>query len=830
LINDSIGMGVDIRQGRGEMMTSGARATWRTILLASASMAAMGSTAAWAQTAAADTDGADIVVTAQRVEQNLQDVPLSVTAVGQEQLNRTNTTDATRLENLVPGLVIGRSGTDLRPAIRGVRTENVGANADPTIGFFIDGIYQSRPSQALAGFLDLERVEVLRGPQGTLFGRNTYGGAINLVTARPNDDDFSGGLDGIYGRFNRARLSGFVNAPLSDGLSFRVAGAFDRMDGFVNNIGPDGDLGRNEEFYVRPSLRLESGIIDWVVRGTYWKQTGNPLGAFGYKSRGTMVDPNALSATNRGGSLGPNAIPVRINTRVRDGVADLNGFDIGVPVILDPYTVNFDDAGRLENELKQVSSDLTVDLGSDISFRSITGYTDWSSFRSIDNDFSPFPLATDFNVTFAETFSQELQLYGGQGSSFEWIVGAFYYNDKVREIFFNDQNNAFPAAGSPAAAGPPFQAGTPTGAPFPLTRNDSITPVRVRTRSLAGFGQATYRFSDRFAVTAGLRYTEDKKRYSRQLLSAPNLTFASGDTFDKWTYKVGLEFKPREDSLFYAQYSTGFTSGGFNGGTFVNAGVVTPLPPFAPQEIDSYEIGTKNRFADGAVQINAALFYNDLANLQVQSQVPFGGTVLSITGNAGQARSYGGEIETIFRPTRELTVGLNFSYLNAKYERLLLNNPFPNPTITCNATSQGAPIPLRRGRLICANPAPGTFVPQVDLKGNRIPYSPEATIQGYITYDIETDIGTFTPMVQTLFNSGYFNTDFNTLIDRQDAFTKTDLRLTWTSVDRRFTVQAFVENVEDRAVNQRGVFGANQSLNASYAMPRTYGVSAGVRF
>ena len=824
------------------MNSSRARATWRTILLASASAIAATGSGAWAQTETAEADSfADIVVTAQRVEQNLQDVPLSVTAVGQEQLSRTNTTDATRLENLVPGLVIGRSGTDLRPAIRGVRTENVGANADPTIGFFIDGIYQSRPSQALAGFLDLERVEVLRGPQGTLFGRNTYGGAINLVTARPNDDELRFGLDGIYGRFNRARISGFVNAPIGEGLSFRVASSFDRMDGYVKNIGPDGDLGRNKEFYVRPSLRLESGIIDWTVRGTYWKQTGNPLGAFGYKSRGTMIDPAALSATNGGRSLGPNAIPVRINTRVRDGVADLNGFDIGVPVILDPYTVNFDDAGRLENELKQASSDLNLELGEDINLRSITGYTDWYSFRSIDNDFSPFPLATDANVTFAETFSQELQLYGGQGTSFEWIVGAFYYNDKVRETFFNDQNNAYPAAGSPAAAGPPFQAGTPTAGPFPLTRNDFLTPVRVRTRSLAGFGQATYRFSDRFAVTAGLRYTEDKKRYSRQLLSAPNLTLASGATapftqqgqratFDKWTYKVGIEFKPREDSLFYAQYSTGFTSGGFNGGTFTNAGVVTPLPPFDPQEIESFELGTKNRFADGAVQINAAIFYNDLSNLQVQSQVPAGGTVLSITGNAGQARSYGGEIETIFRPTRELTVGLNFSYLNAKYERLLLSNPFANPTIACNATTQGAPVPLRRGTLRCVSPAAGTFVAQVDLKGARIPYSPEATVQAYITYDIETTVGTFTPAVQTLFNSGYYNTDFNTLIDRQDSFTKTDLRLTWTSVDRRFNIQAFVENVEDRAVNQRGVFGANQSLNASYAMPRTYGVSAGVRF
>lgn len=814
----------------------------RSLMLSTAAIIASATPAAGQGTAASGsaTDGGDIVVTAQRVEQNLQDVPLAVTAVTQEQLTRANVTDASRLDQLAPGLVVGRSGTDLRPAIRGVRTENVGANADPTIGFFIDGVYQSRPSQALAGFVDLDRVEVLRGPQGTLFGRNTYGGAINLVTARPNDDEVEGAADLLYARFNRVRASGFVNAPVSNGLSFRLAGAFDRADGYVKNIGPGNDLGNNREYYIRPSLRLETGPIDWVIRGQYWRQTGSPIGAFGYKSRGTMIDTTVLSATNRGGSLGANALPVFVNSRVRDGVPDVNGFDIGVP-ILSPYVIDFDATARLKNEMKQANSDLSIDLGSNIALRSITGYVDWYSFRSIDNDFSPFPIAVDTNVTKARTFSQELQLVGGQGSSFEWIVGGFYYNDRIRETFFNDQNNAYPAPGSPAASGPPFQATTPTAAPFPLTRNDSITPVSVRTRSYAGFAQATYRLTDTFAITGGIRYTQDKKRYARQLLSAPNLTLASGVTapftqqnqrasFDKWTYKVGLEFKPAEDSLLYAQVSTGFTSGGFNGGTFTNNGVVTPLPPFAPQTIRAYEIGSKNRFANGMVQLNASVFYNDLQNLQVQSQVPFGGTVLSITGNAGQARSYGAEIETVIRPVPELRIGLNATYLNAQYKRLLLNNPFPNPVLTCNATTQGAPIPLRVGTLRCVNPGGSTFVTQVDLKGATIPYSPKWTAQVSVAYDLDTNIGTFTPSVQSLFNSGYFNTDFNTLIDRQSSFTKTDVRLTWISVDKRFTLQAFVENLENQAINQRGVFGANQSLNASYAPPRTYGVSAGVRF
>jgi iron complex outermembrane receptor protein len=807
---------------------------------------------AMAQAPAAEAaDTVDIVVTAQRVEQNLQDVPLAVTAVGGAALQRANITDATRLEILAPGLTIGRSGTDLRPAIRGVRTENVGANADPTIGFFIDGVYQSRPSQALAGFVDLERVEVLRGPQGTLFGRNTYGGAISLVSAKPTGE-FSGAVNASYARFNRVRVDGHVNAPISDMAQFRIAAAYDRSDGYVRNIGGGGDLGKDDQIFVRPSLRLKSDTMELVLRASYWKQTGTAIGAFGYKSAGTMIDPALVSPTNSGRSLGIGAQLTPINTRVGDGIADINGYDLGVP-IGSPYVVSFDNTNRVDNEMFQLTSDFSWDLGF-ATLRSITGFTDWYSLRSSDNDFSAFPLAVDFNVTDARTVSQEVQLFG-KSASFEWILGGFYYSDRVYEIFFNDQNNAYPVAGSAAAAGPPFQTnpgytarpalgGVLTGAPFALVRVDGITPVSVNTESLAGFAQATYRFSPAFAVTGGLRYTSDRKRYSRQLLNAVNLTLASADlagftqrnqtaTFDRLTWKAGAEFKPAEDSLIYAQVSTGFTSGGFNGGTFTPpGGVLTPLPPFAPQTVTAYELGTKNRFAGGAIQINAALFYNDLKNLQVQSQVPFGSTVLSITGNAGAARSYGGELEAIFRPTRQITIGLNATYLNARYKTLLLNNPFPNPTQTCAAAANvGAAIPLRVGRLVCLNPGGGTtFVNQVDLAGARIPYSPEFTLQASFNWDIETGFGTIAPSANFLYNSGYFNTDFNTLVDEQKSFTKTDLRLTWTSSDKRFSAQVFVENLEDKAVNQRGVFGTNQSMNASYAPPRTYGVKLGARF
>jgi iron complex outermembrane recepter protein len=779
----------------------------------------------------------EIVVTAQRVEQNLQDVPLSVSAISAEQLKEANVTDATRLEQIAPGLVIGKSGTDLRPAIRGVRTENVGANADPTIGFFVDGVYQSRPSQALAAFVDLERVEVLRGPQGTLFGRNTYGGAISLISARPKEG-FSAGVDAMLGRFSRKRFEGFVNGSASDTVQLRVAGMWEEADGYIENIGVGNDLGDEDQYYLRPSVRfVPNENLEILVSGQYWKQKGAGLGAFGYKSRGTLVDSSLLSATNSGRSLTGSA--VRVNSRIRDGVADVGAFDVGVPVLGDGWTVNFDTTAARDNEMRTGMIEINYDFGS-LALKSITSYVDWFSFRTVDNDFSEFALAQDYNVTDAETLSQELQLIGPQDGALRWIVGAYYFDDAVRETFYNDQNAAFPAAGSAAAMGPPFQANTPTGAPFPLVRADFLTPVLVDTESVAVFAQGTYAFSDAFAVTAGVRYTEDKKAYSRLLGSVAGLTldqtaglaFTQRDqraTFEKTTWRVSAEYKPTEDNLLYASASTGFTSGGFNGGTFTVGTVVTPLPPFEPQLIRAYEVGSKNRFLDGRLQLNGAVFFNDLTDLQVQTQVPVPGalTVLSITGNAGAAESNGVELEAVWQAGDALTLTAAATYLDAEYTRLFLSNPFPNPAITCPSTTV---IALPVGRLLCVVQSNGASVAQVDLEGAKIPYSPEFTLRLAADYDIVTSVGTFTPSINFFASDGHFNVDFNTAIDRQDSWTKTDLRLNWVSSDEKYSAQLFVENVEDEEVNQRGVFGGNNSLNSSYAPPRLWGLRGSVRF
>lgn len=906
----------------------------------------------------------DIVVTAQRREESLQRVPLSITAITGEALKQANVTDINRIEQLAPGVRIGRSGSDARPAIRGVFTEAIGANSDPRIGFYVDDIYQSRTSQALAAFVDLERVEVQKGPQGTLYGRNSFGGNIAIYSAQPRDE-FSAGVDALYGRFDRARVEGFVNVPLTTGVALRVAGSYERQDGYVKNTSTGDDLGDEDAYFVRGILRIAppESNLEVQLRGSYYRQGGNGISAFGYKSVGTLVDPNLIRGPNGtitlpngrvltfpGGFNGTsfpssfaNPIPVPFNSRFRDGVPDINGADVGVPIELSPYRINFDANVRRRTEQKQFSAAINYDIGP-VRFRSITSYTDFYALRQSDNDFSPAPVAVDSNLTKVETITQELQLLSNDTTSlFQWIVGGFYYDDDVEEVFFSDNLvPGYPVAGQPAISA--FSntllpgAAFPNNTPIASNRSDNFSPVRVRTKSYAGFAQASYTLFDSLRFTAGYRRTSDRKRYragvgqgAQQNPATPTvlpyfvfdlnqdvnyacnpaggtqlggnnpaqpgstaLNAANGigincgrAKFDFDTWRGAVDYQVTPDNMVYASVSRGIRSGGFNnvlapaGTPGVNPGEVLP---FFPEEVTAYEVGTKNRFANDTVQLNAAFFYNDFKNLQVQTSVPApnGLTVLSIITNAGKSRAYGVELEGIFKPTPELTFQAAFNYLNAKDTDFVTGTfsnglcgviaggcPAPtalpaNPTaaqvaaynaqLNANAFGigpQGAPFPnpvtdpARFQQVFLAGgvaAAQGGNLPVYNYiiagrlsdgtkRKSRTPLSPEFTIQVGAAYDI--DLGTagkLTPSVQSYFSSSFINTAFTPNFGKQDAFTRTDLRLTFLTADDRFTVQGFVENIENSAVLNRVAFGGNRSLNGVFGLPRTYGVKAGVRF
>jgi iron complex outermembrane receptor protein len=376
---------VSDRSGRGKAM----KISKRRLLATTAPLAAvLLSTPSYAQDETSDGAGIEeIIVTAQRREENLQDVPISVSAFTAEQMAARGTSDISRLEGQVPGFTFGRSGSDARPAIRGVRTENVGVNGDTTIGFFIDGVYQSRASQATTGFVDIERVEVQRGPQGTLYGRNTFGGNIVISSAKPSLEGYFGGMDLTVGENGRFRTDAFVNAALSDSVAIRIAGSYEKSDGYVKNVNPLGNnLFDDDNRYVRGSLLLQpNDAFSALIKFDYSRRVGAGGSAFGYKLAGSYFDVASRQQLY-------NATPVfGLNTRGgnRDGVNDaLPGSavatsDLGVPIFAagDPYTIDTDQKTILDLENKAWTANLAYDFGP-VTLKSITGYTDFGAIRT----------------------------------------------------------------------------------------------------------------------------------------------------------------------------------------------------------------------------------------------------------------------------------------------------------------------------------------------------------------------------------------------------------------------------------------------------------------
>ena len=833
-----------------------------------------------------DTGIADIVVTAQRREENLQRVPISVSAFGATEIKNKGLTDLSRLEGLVPGFTFGRSGVDARPAIRGVRTESVDVNADTTIGFFIDGIYQSRSSQATLGFVDLERVEVQRGPQGTLYGRNTFGGNISIITAQPKLNKILGGVDLTLGDNSQRRATGYINVPLGSIAAVRLAAGYEKSNGYVKNDYPSGNnLFDDDNRYARASLLIEpSDRLTAVFKIDHARRGGAGGSAFGYKLVGSYfyVPTNAQLF---------NATPIFLNTRGgnRDGIIDAPlTIDAGVPIHErdDPYRIDNDYRATLKLRNTGLTANIAYDLGP-VTLKSITGYTDFKTTRTQDTDFSANQIGADYQFTSAKTFSQEVQLVSGKSERLEYVVGAYYFDDELNGTFINQQfpqivRNVTPNILRPAA-------------------NGFYQEFRAKTKSLAGYAQASYAFTDQLKATAGVRYTRDRKDFqfananavlpllgglpqtgaitfntgnipdaafgaegaptncTYTTIPAPqpgfrcldaNTAVFTGATFDtatfkKVTYRLGLDYQITPANLLYASVASGFTSGGFNGS---QAAAALGRSTFQPQVVTAFEVGSKNRFFDRTVQLNLAAFYNRYSKLQEQRQVPVGNTTLSIIENSGKARSYGAELEAIWKPVSPLTLTASVAYLNARYtEYDQVAAPFGTSILIPAA---GAPATVVNGVTIA--PAgqtrifavgydcgliPGTGGPGqpaaafgCDLSGNRIAHSPEFSGALSAQYDIDLGrAGTLSPYAQLNFSSSFFGQPINSILDRQKAFTKLDLRLTW-DYSENYSLQAFVTNVTDKATATRFVYGGGGGLQASYAPPRLWGVRGSVRF
>ena len=746
----------------------------------------------------------EIVVTAQKRDQSLQDVSVAVTAVSGDELKALGITDAFRLEILAPGLQLGMSGADPRPALRGARTQQVEAN-DVAISFYTDGLYRPRHGQALAGFVDVDRVEVLRGPQGTLFGRNSFGGLIHVISNKPDPTETDYGFAVSGGDYSLAGFDGFFNAPLSDNSAVRVALKTETRDPFVENLtlGDDGGLKDSDMTYFRGQLSFApSDTLDLLLRVESWQDDSNGNGHFGYYVEGIPVNlssglTNGVSGTMRprigrsdecAGTCGRYGAGFDfVATPGPDTVAQVTG---------NPYRIEQDTAAERDLSDLTVAGELNWSLDF-ADFKATVAYMDYEEYRWADCDMSAYLTASCGNDITSETNMQEFQLTSNSDGPLEWVAGVFLLQEDLTNAFLWEDHAS-------------TVDNTPVRPPDINMHAGWTLQIRVDTSSAAGYGQASYALSDTARVLAGVRYTNDEREWqiygqdpnNRSTYSFTELSVPDGEgDWSEVTWKGGVEFDVGEDTMLYATVSTGFLAGN-------QQGAFNGTNSYDEQTVTALELGSKSLLADGSVRLNAAFYVNQFEDLLATRFVDTGVTTLAFTDNAGEIDAVGLEVELDWAVTDLLQLGARVSMQQAEYGDFALPNVFQEGGETISGIGN-----------------------QFQLDGLQVQNSPDftATLLGSYLVDLGGS-GTLLPSLTVYYSSDYRVDDSNWFFGNQDAYTKTDLSVTWMSVDQDWTARVWITNLEDEATLLKATrFGGDVAVT-DYANPRMWGLTVGYRY
>jgi len=712
-----------------------------------------------------------IMVTAERTSRSIQDTPISVTAVSGETLEASGAVVINDLAATVPNLTstTGPQGSaDANFFIRGVGQFDFIVTNDPGVGLYVDGVYLGRTVGAMLDAGDVERVEVLRGPQGTLFGRNTLGGAVSVVTKRPELGVVSGEARATYGSRDRIDLDASLNLPIGETAAARVYGFYRQQDGFADNVVTGEDFGRIDRHGARAQLRFEFGPDVTVdLSADYSLDKSNPA-------------PSVLRSILPLPFFPPAAL---------NDVQDPDNF----------YDIFASNSPEARNEVYGFSGTVTVDLGA-AELKSITAYRVLDGFSTSDPDSTRFQLYDQLVTTEQDQFSQELQLTGTAfGGALDYLVGGYYFSEDAAQVL----DLCFAPISSPAAQ--PFQA-----------CNTWTQGNDQQTESFAVFGQGRLSLTDSLSVTLGGRYTWDEKDIIsnqffdfRPQLVGPGAVFGFGlppeligeaivlpivtdlpgtASFEKFTPKIGIEYEPNPDLLFYASYSEGFRAGGFNGRLIAPQATI---PTYEPDTNETFEVGLKSDLLDRALRFNLTLFHSQYRDIQQTIADP---AVQFRVANAGDAVLKGFETEIAIVPTTGLRFDFAVGYTDSEFED----------------------VPVAVG----------------PINGNRLPFSPEWTISAAAQYDIDFAGGTLTPRVDFRYQSEVFFTAFNLPFEDQEGYGLLNGRITWVDPSETFTLAAFGLNLFDV---EYFTFGQNALASQGVAYnylgrPREFGVSAGIRF
>jgi iron complex outermembrane receptor protein len=616
----------------------------RVALLSASALTALAIAGPAAAQAAAATTIEELIVTAQKREENAQEVPIALTALSGETLDRQGVSGFQDLSTRVPSLRFGPgvTGGENVITLRGVGSQNTTSGGDSPVAYNLDGVYLARTTSVDPEFFDIDRIEVLRGPQGTLYGRNSVGGSVNVITKHP-EPEFGGHVDALLGNYDARIFRGWLNAPVVDNgtsqVLVRLSAVSARHDGYQRNL------------FTGPGATHDADGQDfWLVRGQVYFKLG--------ENADLLLIASATS----------NGDPVATKTRWELAPARYVGAQ---PYLTDPRKVRKNTPETFDQDGRYASATFNYDLGF-ATVTSVTGYASGKWAQSNDPDASELTLATNpyWTLDHFQT-SEELRLASNPSDApLSWIVGGFYFNEKAGQTF------QFIDTGLNAAS--PF---TDT---FVFT-NGGI----YKTESKAVFGQADFDFAKTgsaipLTLTLGLRYTKDHKKGFDFLdfrLPLLGLAFPASKTFDeKWsqtTGKLGASYQVKPAVMVYANASTGYLSGG---------GLVGNFPGiYQPEKVRAYEAGFKSTLLDQRLLFNASAYHQKIKDMQVFVQDITGSRI----DNAGKATVKGLELEAIATPVGGLRLNASATFTKAEYdEYVTINNRFAGPAPGCDAVTR----------------------------------------------------------------------------------------------------------------------------------------------
>ena len=773
----------------------------------------------------------EVVVTAQKRSQSANDVGITINAFTGDQLRDFGVLTAEDIAMLTPGLTVNETAATGVPlyTIRGVGFQDYSTAASSTVGLYFDEVSMPYTVMTRGLVFDTERIEVLKGPQGDLYGRNTTAGQINFVSNKPTDE-FGAGLIGSYGNYSAWEVEGFVSGGITDSVQGRLAfKTTQSSEGWQESTTRNDELGEKDATAFRGILNIDfSDDVNLLLIGHYIKDESENRANTSYNGTEAGV-----------GEFNNPYTPLEEYFFVGEQAPWYSSGDGEAADWTNSYTSGvtgrtFDLRPKRDNELLGFSARLDWTIG-DMTLTSVTGYNEFEREEANDWDGGFYNDSSNINTTDLEVFSQELRLSGAT-DTLNWVGGLYYSKDEMDEYYHYFMSDSVFGLGS-------IPWGVELFAPTPILELDTI--YEQETESVAIFGHVEWQLSEAWRLTLGARYTEEDRDWAGCTFVAddgslagflnaqfgaslgpgdcgtidddpasPTYIFsvigtpATNDAFhvyddtietEKWMGKIGVDYLLSDDILMYGMISRGFKSGGFNG---ANSNTTQQLKPYGEEELTSYEIGTKATLLDGSMQLNAAAFYYDYEDKQEQdASVTFVGNISGLT-NVPESEIYGAEIDLNWLPTDGLQVSFGAAWLDTEIKKW--------DAVDRDASSW--PTTVTR-----------------DVSGNELSQSPEWSFTGLAKY--EWPLGD--NLVMEIAADFSFTDDTSGGINLEEAtddYTIWNARIGIGSSSGDWRALLWSRNITDEDYYPSAYTGGNGPFVRTYGMPRTYGVTLSYYF